>query len=72
MILVTHFCCFKFKNKPNCTFKYFKSSEVIVVKKEKFIKHLIAFIILMLKWLEKVVSCGALGYPIEQTRILYF
>ena len=28
-----HFCCFTFKNTPSCSFKYFESSDVIVVKK---------------------------------------
>ena len=35
------------KNIPSCSFKHFESSDVIVVKKEKFIESLLAFLILM-------------------------
>ena len=38
-----HFCCFTFKYTLSCSFKYFESSDVIVVKKES----LLAFVILM-------------------------
>ena len=37
------FAAFTFKNTPSCSFKYFKSSDVIVVK----IKSLLAFVIVM-------------------------
>ena len=29
-----HFCCFTSKSTPSCSFKYFESSDVIVVKKK--------------------------------------
>ena len=60
-----YFCCFTFKNAPNCSFKYFESSNVIIVK--KFIKCLLAFSSLvvhvsklMLKK-DKMVSCWVPG-----------
>ena len=31
-------CCFTFKNIPTCSFKYFESSEFIVVKKKSLLK----------------------------------
>ena len=41
-----YFCFFTFKNAHSCSFKYFESSDVIVVKK-KSIKSLLTFAILM-------------------------
>ena len=35
---VTSFCCFAFKNTPSRSFKYFKSSDTIVVKKKSLLK----------------------------------
>ena len=33
-----HFCCFTFENTPSCSFKYFESCDVIVLKKKSLLK----------------------------------
>ena len=42
-VFLVHFYCFPFKTTPNSSFKYFESSDVIIVKK----KSLKSFIIFM-------------------------
>ena len=41
-----HSCCFTLENTPSYSFKYFQSSDIIVVEKEKFMKSLLAFVVL--------------------------
>ena len=46
-----YFCCFTFKNTPSCSLEleYFKSSDLIIVKKKSLLKHSLFYVHLVLK-----------------------
>ena len=63
-MLCYYITSFAFKNTPGCSIKYFKTSDVIVIKKKSLFKVFIVSVILMFKLVlkkDKMVCCRPHG-----------
>ena len=67
-----HFCRFTFKNTSSCLFKYFESSDVIVVKEKSLLKifSILMFWLMLKKWLNGSRATGCKNRADDNSSII--